>query len=161
MIAFNIEELDLTRSNSDSNALISCILLWIIFQTTSNFTLWSPVCHPFCHGPEPEVIRLNRNCGKKSGRDSYRMKCGNIRVCGSHGEGGVDRCGCSCGVPSCQCFALLGLYYTHLNFNAFPKAARRRYSRFNRTPVDALGPDHCCGSKANPCNPKYGPKRNY
>lgn len=60
----------------------------------------------------------------------------------------------------CRCFTALGLHYTHLNFNAFPKAARCRYSRFNRSGGHHQF-DRCCGSKANPCNPKYGPKHCY
>ena len=46
--------------------------------------------------------------------------------------------------------------YTHLYFNAFPKAQRCRYSRFNNDPRTDLG-CLCCDSRVNPCNPKYGP----
>lgn len=64
------------------------------------------------------------------------------RVCRSHNN--------------CDCYARLGLEYTHVYFNAFPKCQRQRYSRFNNDPRCDIGMP-CCGSRANPCNPKYGP----
>jgi len=56
----------------------------------------------------------------------------------------------------CDCYTKLALEYTHLYFNSFPKAQRCRYSRFNNDPRCDIG-DPCSHSRANPCNPKYGP----
>jgi len=56
----------------------------------------------------------------------------------------------------CDCYTKLALEYTHLYFNAFPKAQRCRYSRFNNDSRCDIG-NPCANGRANPCNPKYGP----
>lgn len=117
-------------------------------------------CHqPPNYRPEPSCVCRNRKPFHSSSKPcqrnrscppDWRQEFTNDWHCRSRRQS----CGRCLQRYNCACDAEFGLEYTNLHFNNFPKAARDRYSRFNR---EKTGECH----EPNPTNLILGPNVDY